>query len=190
MHIELLWIIPIVAFTFFFFLVFNLSQKKEEDSSDDLKKEVARFNTGLHGVDNLENKKPEDRLGELESAISSVTESISSQQKTIERFKHDNATSTTEMNELKSKLRELYKEYDIVLSENYSLRAKVKKLLQNQETVISEEQAKPVAENPSAPPTAKNNSTPKINLKLYEDTRLLNLTALDDTSEIDLSELK
>ena len=36
----------------------------------------------------------------------------------------------------------------------------------------------------------KNIAAPKVNLKLYEDTRLLNLTALDDTSEIDLSELK
>ena len=126
----------------------------------------------------------------MESAISYVTESIANQQKAIERFQVDNSASNTEVNELKSKLRELYKEYDIVLSENYSLRAKVKKLLQNKKPETEEEIRPPVVPgNPPSPPP-KNIAAPKVNLKLYEDTRLLNLTALDDTSEIDLSELK
>lgn len=182
MQIELLWIIPIVAFASFIFIVAFVSQKKTD--GQDLSKEVARFNNGLTQNDYMPSV-PDQRLGELEKAISSVNESIASQQAVMERFQKENSAYSNEINELKSKLRDLYKEYDIVVSENYSLRAKVKKLMEGREGDASETEPAPVSA--SQPKKAE---PAKPNMKLYEDTRLVNLTSLDDTSEIDLSELK
>ena len=181
-QIELLWIIPIVAFASFIFIVAFVSQKKTD--GQDLSKEVARFNNGLTQNDTKPSV-PDQRLGELEKAISSVNESIASQQAVMERFQKENSAYSNEINELKSKLRDLYKEYDIVVSENYSLRAKVKKLMEGREGDASETEPAPVSA--SQPKKAE---PAKPNMKLYEDTRLVNLTSLDDTSEIDLSELK
>jgi chromosome segregation ATPase len=146
----------------------------------DLKKEVNNFNSGItHRTSRLEN--PEQRLEELEKSISVVTHSISSQQKVIDRFKRENTEYNVEINDLKDKLRELYKEYDIILSENYSLRAKMKKMM---------EQKNPDEQNASERPIAPilseeqefdiNTKSSKVNLKLYEDTRLLNIANLDD----------
>ncbi|NLG18326.1 MAG: hypothetical protein GX556_13420 [Fibrobacter sp.] len=180
MQIELLWIIPIVAFAFFIFIVIFVSQKKDETPGRNLSKDVARFNNGLTQYD-----KPDQRIGELEKAISTVTESIASQQSVMEKFQKENAAYSSEVNELKAKLRELYKEYDIVVSENYSLRAKVKKLMEGRENDVVLSGSDPA---PSQLPKPAPHG--KTNLKLYEDTRLLNLTALDDTSEIDLSEVR
>lgn len=181
-QIELLWIIPIVAFASFIFIVAFVSQKKTD--GQDLSKEVARFNNGLTQNDTKPSV-PDQRLGELEKAISSVNESIASQQAVMERFQKENSAYSNEINELKSKLRDLYKEYDIVVSENYSLRARVKKLMEGREGDASETEPAPVSA--SQPKKAE---PAKPNMKLYEDTRLVNLTSLDDTSEIDLSELK
>lgn len=181
-QIELLWIIPIVAFASFIFIVAFVSQKKTD--GQDLSKEVARFNNGLTQNDTKPSV-PDQRLGELEKAISSVNESIASQQAVMERFQKENSAYSNEINELKSKLRDLYKEYDIVVSENYSLRARVKKLMEGREGDASETEPAPVSAS-----QPKKVEPAKPNMKLYEDTRLVNLTSLDDTSEIDLSELK
>lgn len=184
-HIELLWIIPVAAFGFFIFLIQLAAQRKEERR--DLSKEVTQFNTvGFQPM------APEAagaaRLNQLERAISAVTDSLSAQQRTIEQFHRDNTTYNGEINELKNRLRELYKEYDIVLSENYSLRAKVKKLQGKQ----GEEPADTPEPPPAVLPPAAAAPSPislKVDMKLYEDTRTLNLALLDDTSEIDLSDL-
>ena len=126
-HIEFLWIVPVVAFAFFLFMVQLFAQRRED--RQDLSKEVARFNTGFEVATPAVPEQGSERLSQLERAIASVTESLSAQQRAIEQFHRDNTNYTGEISDLKNKLRELYKEYDIILSENYSLRAKVKKLL-------------------------------------------------------------
>ena len=172
MHIELLWIIPIVAFGFFIFLVAFLAQRRA-DNHDELSKQVASYNNG--SIDDRRSRKESDgRLGEIENAISLMTHSLSNQQKMIEQFQKENNSYNSEINELRKKLRELHKEYDIVLSENYSLRAKVKKLVND-----SDQPAKERIDEDKAG---------KVNMKLYDDTRLLNVSTLEDTSEIDLSD--
>ncbi len=184
-QIELLWIIPVVAFGFFIFLVQYLAQKKEDRT--DLSKEVAQFNTGSHSFPPSGDEQGEDRLNQLERAISSVTDSLSAQQRTIEQFNTSSSTHKNEVNELKNRLRELYKEYDIILSENYSLKAKVKKL-QGHPSAGKED-----AEKPSDPTAGSHVPHPsllsKVDIKLYEDTRTLNISSLDDIPEIDLSDL-
>ncbi|MCW8965231.1 MAG: hypothetical protein OQK82_00880 [Candidatus Pacearchaeota archaeon] len=197
-QIELLWIIPAVAFAFFIFLLIFFAQKREEQA--DMSQEVAQFNTGSTQMTMQEPVlNATDRLGQLEKAIASVTNSLSVQQRAIEQFHKENSSYSGEINELKGKLRELYKEYDIVLSENYLLRAKVKKLQGTEgfgEQGESEEVAIEDIKPSSPPPVITTHGTEsesmlssKVDMKLYEDTRALNLALLDDTSAIDITDL-
>lgn len=184
MHIELLWIIPSVSFAIFIFLVIYFAQCKNPPTQ--LKQEVNNFNNGFYNHTS-ELKKPYNRLEELERSISVVTKSITNQQKVIDRFKREKIDYSCEINELKDKLRELYKEYDIVLSENYSLRAKMKKMMEKnpQENNLTD------FSHVNVPfPNVEKSENPKgakINLKLYEDTRLLNITTLNEFNETEKS---
>jgi septal ring factor EnvC (AmiA/AmiB activator) len=174
-HIELLWIIPILSFLFFVSLVIYFAQKKS------LQKEVIKFNSGInHQTSKLEN--PENRLEELEKSITVVTHSISNQQKIIDRFKRENTDYNVEINDLKDKLRELYKEYDIVLSENYSLRAKMKKIIE-QKSIDGQTASEPLIPPLPHEESDVNAKNGKVNLKLYEDTRLLNIASLEDVDK-------
>ena len=195
-QIELLWIIPAVAFAFFIFLLIFFAQKREERA--DMSQEVAQFNTGGTQIPIQEPiANATDRLGQLEKAIASVTNSLSVQQRAIEQFHKENSSYSGEINELKGKLRELYKEYDIILSENYLLRAKVKKLqgTEGSDDHDNEEEVAIEDISPSSPPPAptvqiiESTLSSKVDMKLYEDTRALNLALLDDTSEIDIADL-
>lgn len=191
MQIELLWIIPVVAFAFFIFILLLLAQKKEVQPRTSLSQEVAQFNTGLQTDAPSPKEGGGDRLIELERSISLVTDSLAGQQRAIERFSKDSSANGGEINQLKKKLRELYKEYDIVLSENYSLRARVKKLQGSEKETadIQNTDAAGVFRNSSSLPLPAPSLAKKLDMNLYEDTRLLNLDSLDDTSEVDLEDL-
>lgn len=192
MQIELLWIIPVVAFAFFILILILLAQKKEAQPHTSLSQEVAQFNTGLQTDAVSPQPVGGGRLIELERSISLVTDSLAGQQRAIERFSQDSSANSGEINQLKKKLRELYKEYDIVLSENYSLRARVKKMQGTEEETGN-------TQNIDTAGTPRRNSSllslpaqslaKKLDMNLYEDTRLLNLASLDDTSEINLEDL-
>jgi septal ring factor EnvC (AmiA/AmiB activator) len=191
MQIELLWIIPIVSFSFFIFILIFFAQKKSERVSE-LSKEVHRFNNGIIAKNPVQEERPEKHLGELEKSILFLTDSITNQQKIIEGFQQKNNANQNEVNELRVKLRELYKEYDIIVSENYTLRAKMKKLqgqkLSESETGDSVTEITQLDELQSL--SNNQNSIAKSTLRLYEDTRLLNMNSLEDTSEIDLAQAR
>jgi regulator of replication initiation timing len=103
----------------------------------------------------------------------------------IDGFQQSNVANQTEMKELRQKLRDIYKEYDIVVSENYSLKATVKKLKdQKSESPAHTDSSLSLESNPES--TINSN---RANLRLYEDTRLLNANSLEDTSEIDLAQV-
>lgn len=186
-QIELLWIIPAVAFAFFIFLLIYFAQKREEQA--ELSQEVTRFNTGVFPVNPTNSVSGTDRLSQLEQAISSVTDSLSIQQRAIEQVHKDSSSHNGEVSELKRKLRELYKEYDIVLSENYLLKAKVKKLQGTQDDGMQKTEQPPEEQSVPEPPPVEEQLFSKVDLKLYEDTRTMNLAVLDDTSEIDINDL-
>jgi hypothetical protein len=187
-QIEILWIIPVIALVIFIFIIQLIAQKKEQTG---LSREVAQFNNGAFPINKQYNGPGSDRLSQLEKAISTITDSLSVQQQTINQFSKGTIDYTSEINNLKIKLRELYKEYDIVLSENYSLKAKVKKLQENDAV----NNGKIIDETSGHQQIAASDGrvdvllSSKVDMKLYEDTRTLNLALLDDTSEIDLSDL-
>jgi septal ring factor EnvC (AmiA/AmiB activator) len=173
MSIELLWIIPIVAFSFFIFLLIYNATKDQDNPYKDLSREVVRFNNGIVQQLPITSEK---RLEELEKAILSVNESIANQQKLMDQVNLENSSNNSEIEELRKKLRELQREYDIVTSENYSLRAKIKYLTENK---ASDED---VDVNAAQKPPLQSNKG-KINLKLYEDTRIMNLSQLENNED-------
>lgn len=181
MYIEMLWVIPIVSFVIFIGIVFYFAQKKTLNS--ELKGEVLKFNNGT--ISRIPHTPSDVKLQELEKAISAVTDSINNQQNVIDDFKREKIDCTVEINDLKEKLRELYKEYDIVVSENYSLRAKLKKLNDDKngnDIYMPEPELKTLNKDESKATDADDIiiTQGKINLKLYEDTRLLNVASLDE----------
>lgn len=178
MTIELLWIIPIVAFSFFIFLLIYNVTKDQDNPYKDLSREVARFNTGMHNPDQQFPITSEKRLEELEKAILSVNESIANQQKFMDQVNLENSSNNSEIEELRKKLRELQREYDIVTSENYSLRAKIKYLVESKASAEEEDNNESTVQKSSSQ-SNKN----KINLKLYEDTRIMNLSQLENDED-------
>jgi chromosome segregation ATPase len=177
----MLWIIPIVSFVIFIGIVFYFAQKKTLRS--ELKSEVLKFNSG--SISRVPHTPSDSKLQELEKAISAVTDSINNQQNVIDDFKREKIDCTVEINDLKEKLRELYKEYDIVVSENYSLRAKLKKLNEDKnghDTETPEPEQKNMKNDVSKVSDTNDVEVTqgKVNLKLYEDTRLLNVASLDE----------
>ncbi|MFP4012871.1 MAG: hypothetical protein ACLFVQ_02195 [Chitinispirillaceae bacterium] len=174
MSIEFLWILPVIGLGVFVFLVVYLVQQKYPNSSDQvLKNQVQQFNSGAHHTAaNQERpvKELEKRLSELESAISYMTQSISLQQKSLDQFVSEELGDSDDASALRRKLADLHREYDVVLSENYSLRSRLRKILKEEKNDGKEPQN-------------------KVNLRLFEDTRFLNPSNLDDTTEIDLTKI-
>ena len=195
MTIELLWIIPAVAVAFLFFLIAYFAQQRSEEAvaeQDPLAGEVVRFNNGeTHAGSPADVEFPERRLGEIEHKIGRLTSALSEQQQVIDRFQRENTSYTTEVNSLRKKLRDLHKEYDLVLSENYSLKARVKRLVKTMDS--SEQNGHALRANGKAHGlevhSSEEGGAQTVSMRLYDDTRVMRRQDLDDTSEIDISEL-
>jgi septal ring factor EnvC (AmiA/AmiB activator) len=189
MPIELLWLIPIIALSAFLFWVAIAAQKRSgtgNSPSDTMANEVMLFNSGktpppsAGHVTDIAQK----RLSEIEGKLSTLSGSMTDQQQIIEQFKKEATASTHEISDLKRKLSELHKEYDLVLSENYSLRAKVKilsKKLDLQKQVIP-------AFSPALDPTEIRHNIRSeqeetiLNMRLYDDTRVMSALSPDEAA--------
>jgi hypothetical protein len=195
MHIELLWLVPIIAFMAFLFFAGLYLQRRNEyrTKGGDLSREVDLFNSG-HGQHMLvKAKSADDRLHEMEKIINFVAEAVAHQRQPFREVQNENESSITatgnEARELREKLRTVFREYDIILSENYTLRAKIKQLAKQFQK--GEGLVPPISGGAPAFDSIltgrKPASNPKPNLKLYDDTRLINLANLDndDLSESD-----
>ena len=146
------------------------------------------FNVG-HGQQKLVTAKTADeRLHEMEKTINFVAEAVVNQQRLLCGYQKESMNAGTasagETNELREKLRSVFKEYDIILSENYTLRAKVKQLLRQ-----TKGEEPPSAAGVSALDSILTGmaASSRPALKLYDDTRLINLAEMDgdDMSESD-----
>jgi regulator of replication initiation timing len=179
MPIELLYIVPIVALALFaFFFALRMMQVNVVQPQTPVKKPMG----DTKFID--ARKSTEERLSEFESTISSINKALNDQQAVIGKYQTENSTYNEETEKLRSKLRDLHKEYDIVISENYSLRAKVKSL-QKKALTAEQEAYRPV--DAPLPPAREHG---EMNMNLYEDTRLFKSSTLDDTKEFDISDLK
>lgn len=168
MNIELLWILPIIGFGVFVSLTVFLIHSKYSESGRELKHRVKQFNSGVHYVpQNTEQAAAqlESRLFDLENAIASLTKSISAHQKSAET--QAPTGSAAQQNELRNMLDNLYREYGVILSENNALRDRL---------------GVPASSGNQVNPPHQN---PKVNLRIFDDTRYLNTNNFDDTAEFD-----
>mgnify|MGYP000703100723 CR=1 FL=1 len=189
MFIELLWLIPVMAAALFLPIIIfagprRTSEKNIDRHTKNLAREVERFNEG-----DISAPSPaaERRLSEIELTINRVSDVLSSQQKIIREAMGKDAGRDTELLDIKEKLRELQREYDIVISENYSLRARLKKLMDKRAAASAA--AAPSAADEIRGPGDIDKGQYRSNMQLYDDTRMLRQSDLNDTSEIELSQL-
>jgi regulator of replication initiation timing len=183
MPIELLYIVPIVALALF---VLFFVQKMMRDGAA---RPPAPPKKPLGDTKFLDaQKSTEERLSEFEATISSINKALNDQQAVIGKYQTENSTYNEEIEKLRSKLRDLHKEYDIVISENYSLRAKVKSL--QKKSVDADREAYRSGDRPVEPAVPAAREHGEMNMNLYEDTRLFKTSTLDDTREIDITELQ
>ena len=197
MSIEFLWIIPIVA-SALIGLIIVLTLNKHQPANHyqkakerDLTREVADFNQGLNLDSTINSISADSRLHEIEKTIKQVSTVLSTQQEIIEHFKGKDSHLESELEDLKNKLKDLQKEYDITISENYSLRAHIKKI--DEKTL----------NNNAHKPTVVFNSTKKDEKPVYDKktalypvynnknshTEMASSTELEDTSEISIDDL-
>ena len=190
MSIELLYIIPIIALVAFTFIISFFAQKRsaEQQQNKNLVREVQQFNEGKLIT---AQRSTDERLDDFERTVASINKALFNQQKVIEKFQEENSTYNSEIDNLKKKLREMHKEYDIVVSENYSLRAKFNTLAKKTEP---EARLRPNARH-SEPEAyiSLQTSQPKpgyeVTMSVFDNTKILSqMSNLDDTKEIDISE--
>lgn len=201
MSIELLWLIPVVALALFLpVLILSIQRSTNQtvnSQTRDLAREVEQFNNGL-GQQPLTRTSNQNRGGEIEKTINLVTAALSSQQEIIAAYKGKDTSYEYELNELKEKLLHLQQEYDIVISENYSLRARIKKLRdESPERDPDDQQPSSVAGVYTVQKGGEETDKPLMtrpvriaNMALYDDTRMFKASDLDDTSEIRFSDLR
>jgi hypothetical protein len=193
MSIGLLWLLPIFAFAVFIFFIAYFAQKNTREHQDPLAREVHQFNSGR-----LPQQHPlsatdiaQKRLEEIEGKISTLTGSLSDQKVILEKFQREAVAHTSEISDLKKKLSELHREYDLVLSENYSLRARIKLISKKLE--MHKQLAAggiPLIPDDTPPSETVNRFNTGSNAHLYDDTRVMNALQVDDTDEIDVASLR
>jgi len=177
MPIEILYAVPVLAIAVFVvFLLYHIQKKPQTTSSSVFKPGKKQFgDTKFLAAQ----KSTEQRLSEFEATISSINKALTDQQSVIGKYQTENSTYNDEIEKLRSKLRDLHREYDIVISENYSLRAKVKSI-----------QTKAAGAINDVPAQAAGKEHIEMNMNLYEDTRLFKSSTLDDTREFDASDIQ
>jgi hypothetical protein len=194
MPIELLYIIPILAIVVLGFLLVMNAQKRSAQGAQQQAGAPGAAPSGKQPGDTkflAAQKSTEERLNEYEQTIAQINKSLSNQHKVIEKFQEENVSYNDQIEQLQAKLRELHKEYDIVISENYSLRAKVKSLQKKIETGAGgPDMVDAAADALPAQRAMTGREHVEMNMNLYEDTRLFKASALDDTSEFEVSDLK
>jgi chromosome segregation ATPase len=190
--IELLYIIPIIALVIFAFSISYIAQKRSEylEQGKQLASEVRQFNDGQFFS---QERTTEARLDEFEHTITSINKALENQHKVIEKFKEENSTYNEEIDMLKKNLRELHKEHDIVVSENYSLRAKYNNLAKKTTPEAGLAPNIGFKETETEASLQKRPSQPKppwdMGISVLDETKTFSTNILEDTSVIDISDL-
>lgn len=184
MSIELLWIVPIVAAALFVLIValnFQKSGHNAVNGERDLNREVEEFNNRV-GIDKeiLQNL-TSTRTNGIEKTVQLVSSALSNQQKIIEKFLGKDAALEHELNELKGRLHELQQEYDITLSENYSLKARLKK-------IIYDKNGSEYIHDTRGRSKFLDIGDGKLSMRNFSEHHPSRPSDLDDTSEINLSD--
>jgi septal ring factor EnvC (AmiA/AmiB activator) len=189
MPIELLYIIPVLALAVLVYLLVLNAQKRAEAGGANPPSFAAAPKAGDTRSQQTV-RSTEDRLNEYEQTIAQINKTLASQQNIIDKSQEENSSYNSEIEKLNAKLRELHKEYDIVISENYSLRAKVKSLQKKTDAEgAGREMVDPASGQLQPHRTGGAREDVEMNMNLYEDTRLFKASSLlDDTSEFEAAD--
>jgi septal ring factor EnvC (AmiA/AmiB activator) len=197
MPIELLWIVPAIAVSVGFFIVLLTVQKERANKTNPSSRPglyIPASNIGRTPLPTPPSGASEPatqrRIEQIEGKLGSLNEVLQQQQKRIEMVQRENNVYTEQVKELRGKLRSLTREYDIIMSENYSLRAKLKKFKRESTQQDNARALLSKTEIESREVYSTNDmQSQQVNLRLYGDTRKMNLTDFHDTGAIDLAEL-
>jgi chromosome segregation ATPase len=175
MPIEILYIFPIVSLAIFVFILIYYHQKKNIKLPQRIASDFAVYQKLFDDAKNLfnQNEIPKEKLNKYESTLEQINKSLSKQHDILEKIQEENINYKYQIEKLKSKLSELQKEYDIVISENYSLRAKIKSMQNKDLQNLSPENLSSHFKNQSKEHI-------EMNMNLYEDTRLFNPSSLEE----------
>jgi septal ring factor EnvC (AmiA/AmiB activator) len=190
MPIELLYIIPILALAVLVYLLVLNAQKRAAAGGANAPSSVVAAPKAGDTRSQQAVRSTEDRLNEYEQTIAQINKTLAAQQNIIDKSQEENSSYNTEIEKLNAKLRELHKEYDIVISENYSLRAKVKSLQKKTEAEgVGREMVDPASDQLQPHRTDGAREDVEMNMNLYDDTRLFKASSLlDDTSEFEAAD--
>jgi hypothetical protein len=145
MTIELLYLLPIVALSVFIPVMVIAAQhtyksdtpapegKERTRNKSELTRQVVDFNTGAGASETTPGYITDAHLTEIEKTIQLVTRELARQQKIIEESQGINEEYSRQMQGVMRRLNRLKHEYDSVLSENYSLRIKINKLMRQKD---------------------------------------------------------
>lgn len=158
--VSLLWILPIMAFGSFLFLVAWLAEHRSSENRQAEDSANADRDGLAHDADPAT-----QRLGEIEGKIGTLATALQSQQKSVEQVQRENLAYMTEVSTLKRKLDELQEEYDLLSSENFTLRAQVKKLRSELKEAVGAD---------------GHDDAATVDRKLYDDTRLLKTAEVEE----------
>jgi hypothetical protein len=190
MSIELLWLIPVIAAAFLVPIIVFSHQKKPhgtefDRNSQNLAREVERYNEG--GLPPSSGP-AEKRLSEIEVTINRVSQALSSQQQIIKSVAGKDAGHDTDVLDIKEKLHELQREYDIVISENYSLRSRIKKLIDDKAAAgRALPQASAAPGDEIRGPGEVDKADKPVDMHMYDDTRMFKQSDLTGGSEMERS---
>lgn len=190
MAIELLWIVPVVAIGLGFLLIALFLQKKDEQTSS---VPEAGGGTRERPVRGERETSDNRRISDIERQIERLRQELSNQEEKVERFEQENTVYCAEINDLRSKLQGIHKEYDIVVSENFSLRARVKKLKKQLDEHPAAVASGAGVRTESAGREIFSGGDEESNLvamRLFGDTRRMEIVDLEDTGEIDITRLR
>lgn len=197
MPIELLWIVPAIAVSVGVFIVLLTIQKERSNKNHSTSRPALYIpatsggrTESLLSTSGGSEPATQRRIDQIEGKLGSLNAVLQQQQNRIEMVQRENNVYTEQVKELRGKLRTLTREYDIVMSENYSLRAKLKKF-KRESTQQENSRALLSKADAEAREVYSTNDThsQQVNLRLYGDTRKMNLTDFHDTGAIDLAEL-
>lgn len=162
--IYVLWVVPILAFGVFLFLVAWFAEKRSAHGE----KGPAAAREPSVVEDEARSPSPESRIGEIEGRLGSLTSQLEGQREDVARFQRESLGYQAEVSRLRTQLESLQDEYDLVSSENYTLRAQIKQL-----------QSRLASQRKGPGPSS---DEPEVDRKMYDDTRLMRESAVRDAA--------
>lgn len=192
---ELLYLIILIPISVGVLKLIGKHGSKNPGPRAELSRQIEQFNFSSSIKKGDRSRSVEDRAQEIEAKLISVSDKIEQHKKKMEKML-DMSVPFQDTTVLKIRLQNLYKEYDLLASENHALRARLSKTLSKDKTsMLTISTSGNTITSGTVADIAPINIQPVANASeldrdLYEDTRIIEFESIRDVMEVDLSELK